>query len=491
MKVNVEELQELVRSGNFEEAAARLRLIGKCDRKDAATLGNLAWRMNQPALGVKILNPIVRPKNKIQEPATQIEKAEYAEALRRLGAVDEAWQLLNEVDDNRIPQAMLYKIFCLFNRWRYEESLPLVRKYVQIETLEPYARSVGQINLAAALIQVGNLTEASDWLKRIREETLRSNFTLLYGNALELSAQLCILQKDFDGALAVLADAAGVLKGAGSVFSLFVQKWKAIAESLKAGRPTEELREVLLNAQAIKHWETVRDCDLYIARLEGDSGRFTHLYFGTPYESFRKRILTFAGPNFEVAGTYVCSLMPNPSSVFELSSGRVSGAKKGSLPIGQALHRFMILLCRDLYRPLPVLSAFGLLFPDEYTSLETSANRVHQVVKRCREWIGENGLDFQIHEESGAYRLVLGTGVGIALPSELLPLDTNELACRLLEKQLGFERFEIHHASQVLSYSNSSTQRILRWANENGRVEKIGKGSRTAYRMINRAAKSD
>lgn len=483
MRISIEELQDLVKAGNFEQAARHLRARGQVARKNVATLGNIAWRIHQPSLAIKILHPVVRPKSSLSQPATAAEKIEYAEALRRVGAVNESWQLLGEIDTDTFPQALLYKIFCLFNQWRYDESLPLLRKYIELKDLTAYARAVGQINLAAALVQVGNLTEAADTLLRLREETLRANFTLLYGNALELSAQVCILQKDFKGALDVLAESANLLKDTGGLFGLFIEKWKAIAESLQQGRASEALTAVLLKAQTIKHWETVRDCELYIALLEKNELRFQHLYFGTPFGSFRQRIMNFAGPTFKPRDSYLWSLAVKPKSVLDLSTGIVSGKQSGFLPMGQALHRFFILLGRDLYRPLPALGAFGLLFPDEHMNAETSSNRVHQVVKRCREWIQKNGLDLRIEEEAGGYRLALGFSTGVLLPAILLPLETKELQSLLLEKAFGQKRFQIHDVTALLRCSNSNAQRLLRWASDQERLERSGKGSRTTYQV--------
>lgn len=488
MKPDLEKLQMLVRGGHFEEVAKKLRKLGKLERKYAAPLANIAWRINQPALAIKILNPIIRVKDKItanrQLPPTPQEKIEYAEAIRRLGAVDEASQLLNEVDCHRYPQAALSKSFCLFNQWRYDEAVFLLQDYLSNKGLESYARSVGQINLAAALIQIGNLQEAKELLGFIREETKKSNLNLLYGNSLELLAQLFILQKNYDEALKVLVESTELLKDAGSFFGLIVQKWTAIASSLKSNRVNQQLRDVYAKTQTVKHWETLRDCDLYIAYLDHDHLRFKHLYFGTPYESFRKRILKFAGPDFHPASSHVWSLSPNPKSIFDLSSGKLEGARSGSLPIGQALHRFMILLTKDLYRPLPIMSAFGKLFPDEFMNAKTSVNRIHQIVMRCRQWIHDVGINLEIEEIDGAYRVNLGQDVGFRLFLEPLPLDSKELEWLLLQKHMGAKPFGINQAKQILSGSTSNVQRLLRWAVQHGRIEKFGQGSRTTYQLV-------
>ncbi len=491
MKKTIERLEGLVRDGQFDEAEKQVRGLRKFERQNAVTLANIAQRINRPHLAIKILNPIIRPKNHRQESPSPSEKVEYAEALRRIGAFDESWQLLNEVPEDQFSQVSRYKAFCLISQWKYDEALPHLRNYLNRDDLEVYTRHIGQINLAAALIQLGELQEAQDLLQKLRPESKNLGFTLLYGNNLELSAQILILQKDFDGALAVLGQSKELLKSSGKIFTLFVEKWTAIAESLKKNLCTPMLYETLAKAKIAQHWESVRDCELYIALLNQDRPRLEHLYFSTPFKFFRQRILNFAGPNFQLSKTYTWSASRSPQSRFNLASGKVQGNVTAALPIGQSMHRFMILLCQDLYRPLSASGAFGKLFPQEFMNTETSINRVHQIVKRCRKWINEFKLDLQIEESEGGYRLIAGEKIGIVLPLEPLPLQTTELEWLLLEMHFGNRSFDIHEAKAILSSSDSKVHRLLRWAFEQGCLKKIGKGAGTFYQVVNELNSND
>ncbi len=483
MGSRAEKLEHLVRESRFDEAEKKLRAIRKVDRPNAVAIANIARRINQPGLALRILGPYVRPTDLHQGAATAVEKIEYAEALRRVGAIDEAWLLLQEVDEDQNPQASIYKTFCLFNQWKYQEAIPVLNKYLARTDLEDYARCVGEINLAAALIQVGSLAEAEILLSRIRESSQKAGFILLYGNSLELSAQLLILRKDFDAALDILQLAAEPLKGSGKIFSLFVEKWTAIAESMKQNRCTPSLLEVFAKAKQAMHWESVRDCDLFIALLNRDQAGLQKVYFGTPFESFRQRILHFDGASFQMPKTYVWSSGASPSQLLNLATGRLEGRKSGHLPTGQALHRFLILLCRDMYRPLSTFSAFGKLFPGEFMNAQTSANRIHQIVKRCREWIMHENLDLRIEETDGGYQLFVGEKTGVILPCEIMPLDSSEIEWLLLKTQVGPHFFNIQQAQVAVSGSASKTLRLLRWALEQGRVQKVGKGPSTMYQV--------
>lgn len=477
------ELENLIRGGQFAEVEKRLRKMSptKIKRQEAYAIANIARRINQPQLAVRILNPIVRPQIKDQSPATEIELIEYAESLRRLGALDEAWQLSLNIDAQKNPQVLIHQAFCLFAQWKYQESLPLLRSYIEMPGLTAYAQCMGEINLAAALIQTENLNEAEKLLGQLRQKTLQSEFLLLYGNSLELTSQLLIAQGDWLGALKHLDQSAHILKSASQMENLFVEKWKAIAESLQSQRVTAELRQLPEKSKAAKHWETQRECELYIAHLENNSSLFSHLYFGTPYESYRRRIQKFAGSSFSPATSYAWSDGGKPRALFDLARGSIPGNAKSHLPMGQTLHRFLIRISSDFYRPLPVLSAFGALFPDEFMNATASPNRIHQIVKRCREWIEEQSLDMKISEIDGGYQISPGRIVGLQVPREALPLDQSELEWLLVKNNIAVQEFTSRDIAGALNCSVSSAQKLLQWALQHNKVEKSGKAQQTVY----------
>jgi tetratricopeptide (TPR) repeat protein len=484
MKRFIEEAESLIRSGQFDQVEKQLLKLGKIERKSALAVANIARRVNRLNMAVRILNPIVRPTDSFQDPATAQEKIEYADALRQVGAVDEAWNLLCEVRETDFPKVLFHKALCLFSQWKYAETLPLLKSYVQVESLSAYERVVGQVNLAAALIQQGQYQEASTLLDHLRIETQKTGALLMYGSTLELASQIAIFQGEFDLALKILEESSEILKRTGRVVSLYVQKWTAIAQSLKQRTPTSELQEVVLKAQAMKHWETVRDCELYQAYLTGNQEKFQRLYFGTPYESFRQRILTFAGKEFRLPENHLASPTQNPTLILDLESGKVSGKEPKKLPLGHAMHRLLILLSRDSFKPLPVMSAFGKLFPEEFMNATTSANRVHQVIKRLREWIADAELPITIEELNGTYKLVLGEDFGIRIPAEPLPMESQELVWNFLKREVGEKPFNVHEASQILNGSPSNAKLLLRWAIAQGKLQKFGQSSQTAYQVI-------
>ncbi|MCB0384157.1 MAG: hypothetical protein KDD43_02095, partial [Bdellovibrionales bacterium] len=77
-----------MRSGKGHKVRQALRTLNlsRVPRSQAPIVANLAHRLNLPDLALRLLNPIVRPKDHLDKQATPRECAEYAVALIRLGA---------------------------------------------------------------------------------------------------------------------------------------------------------------------------------------------------------------------------------------------------------------------------------------------------------------------------------------------------------------------------------------------------------------------
>ena len=476
-------LEELVRSGKFDQVEQQLKklVVKRVPRAQALGLANIARRVNQPALALSILNPIVRAEPHALHPATELERIEYAENLRKLGAVNEASQILGEIDAAKYPQASFHLALCCFSTWRYADAIPHLRAYLAATSLTDYQKIVGRVNLAAALIHEASFDEAAPLLEGLRAETRAAGYNLLFGNSLELSAQLEIFRGAWADARRYLDEAAATLSSAGAVEALWVGKWKALAKSLEAARVQPELREIAARAREAGHWETVRDCEYHIARIERDHALLTHVFYGTPHEGYKNNLMKAAGSWFKSPETYVWKSGETCDFVLNVSSGEITGGGE-ALPIGQAHHRLLVLLSRDFFKPFPLVALFAQLFPDEYFNPLSSPTRVHQTVKRLRTWIRESKFPIAVVESGGSYRLQVLPGGALEIPRDPVPLDSREIQLKLTLKVLGSEPFSIRQAHQALGGSLSTSQRLLRWGVDRGLLDTYGAGPKTRYR---------
>ncbi|MCM2323226.1 MAG: hypothetical protein NDJ90_08180 [Oligoflexia bacterium] len=466
MRAWIGELDSLIRQGKSRLARRRLEDWVRArsgsdsvDRPFLAELAALCRRSGIPGAAVRLLNPVVRPKPRVLTLPTGAEKAEYAAALAQLGADREARALLEGLDPRETPEALLYGAFARFPRWEYAAAIPLLEAYLAHSAIAPYQRRIGEVNLLAALAAVDKPGEegfrkAEALAEKLLRETCEEENLLLHGNTLGLLAQLRIAQRNFGAAREALDEAEQKLREAGTLDALYIRKWKAIAalgDASVRAPALEELNAVRAEAATRANWETVRDCDFHRAAALGDVGALTHLYFGTPFASYRARISRLCTAlGARLPESYLWA--PHPRRRNERAWGAIDartgeflfrpgdggrgrraeiaaaetatgGAPRGraeaphrpaaALKTGQVPHRLLAALAMDFYKPqiLPALHAE--LFPDRYFNPVSSRDVVHQAMKRLRAWLAEVSAPVAVVENRGSFSLEFHGPVGI------------------------------------------------------------------------------
>jgi tetratricopeptide (TPR) repeat protein len=469
----IERLEAMVRAGESAKAARAIRAVsGKSvARKDLARLAQIANRLGLASLSLRWLHPVVRSDSPAIARPSGAEKLEYAAALRLHGLFREAIALLNEIDPAQMPLVHLRKASCLISQWKYDEAIPSLKNFLSGSDPKDYSQVIAKVNLAASLLFENLDGEAADLLERLVAETKEAGHHLLHGNSLELTAQLRIRRGQFAQAQEALSAAAPFLAGHGR-YALYLRKWAAIADSLKAGEVRPELLKVRAEAVSEREWETQRECDLYIGMLSRDHALINHVYIGTPFVSYRKRVRRLA-PGFLPAENLFWTSEPGrlPAKVFDVVAGE--GLDQGRLP-----HRALIYLASDFYRPVTLGGAFAELFPGENYSQEGHTDRVHQAIRKLRAWFAAEGHDIGISVSRGFYRLEFAPEVGLLVPRDKPALESEPVRWHKFARQWGRARFRKRDLMERLGCSNASAKRLLKWAVEAGeaRVSGLNRG---------------
>jgi hypothetical protein len=445
-------------------------------------IANVASRINRFDIALRILNPIVRQTGNVVGEARDEEKIEYANCLRKLGAVSEAAVILERIDKAKHPIVNFYLALCCFAQWEYPSALPFLRSYLSTCEPDSYALKVGQINYASALITSGEFKEAQELLASIYSATKESNSRVLCANSLELRAQIEILHnQNPKAALGFLTEARYWLgDDTGHIANLFVRKWEAVAISQIEQKLSQKVFEVRDDALKLNHWETARDCEYFIAELTQDSRLLTKLYFGTPYEAFRTKIRD-RNPSLIFPDTYVLGTTDGPFFDVRTAEG---DAACGEMKAGQMPHKLLALLARDLYKPTPMLAVFSALFPNEYANPFTSPNRVHQIVRSLRLELERINLPIEVLQNAGGYSIEFRGPARLCLPHQPLPLDTQELNWLQLKIKMKSSEFTNKDAVAALGSSRASMQRLIEWAVQNGRAEALAGGRSAKYKLV-------
>ncbi len=484
--ISLSDFEALIQAGDFSAVAKTLRTMNmkQIPRTQLARYAHIANRAHQGIVAHRILQPVVRPEGKILLPPSDAEKLEYAEALRLMGVISEAVKVLSEINFSSMPIVDLRTAFCLMTQWQYAEAMPYLQRYIQNADPKEYSYTIAKVNLAACFVAEREDDDGLKLLELLIADTKSAGHNLLHGNCLGLAAQIFIRQGRFDQADQTLDEALRSFSDQRMKFSLYLRKWRAISRSLRMKSVHPDLYECRNLALREKDWETQRDCDLYIGFLRGDEELIHHVYFGTPYDSYRKRIVDLVGENFNPPPTYIWDPLKDghTGGILDVLDGRMDGSNV-SLETGQLMHRLLLLLCSDFYRPLSIGTAFSELFSHEQYSQQGSSNRIPQIVKRLRDWFKQNDGLFSIQEDKGSYRLHVNAPVGIRVQLESPELSLQLVTWKKVSTQVQDETFSRREVIQALNCSQASANRLLRWALKSGQAQAIGAGRQRKYRM--------
>ncbi len=473
-----------IRAGEFEKARRALRSLkrAKIGFTFVEPIAALCRRAGLAELAVHVLNPhFSNTQERAKKPSDSL-VIEYASSLSQIGAAEEAFLLLQKLDDKNSPRALFAMVTSLVPQWDYEGTIAYLKSFLNIEKKDAYMRLVAEINLAAAYVATERYEEAGRELKVIHNEAARTKSKLIQANALQLSAQCAILNGDWRGGEEALNQSAKLFeKTHDTRIGLFVEKWRTFlllrrnGYSKNVGRQLEGVRT---KARKVGHWETLRECDRYQADAQDNLELATHLYFGTRWPKYRDRIRK----RFSLPTHYEWKPEGESEKVFELSTGKYDG-RTTHLKLGQLPHAILNALCGDFYRPLRLATFHHLVFPNQSFNPVHSANCLHRALSRFRAWTKTNRLPFGVAYEEGLYRIELKKPVGFLL-REGVPRERKDWQLTQLRRRLAAAEFRLTQVTTLLTVSASNARRLMQNAVSIGVIEKIGGGRGSRYRFV-------
>ncbi len=474
-------IQQLIVAGKLPAAREKLRACRrlKIPRKLALGFATAARQAGVPEVGLRFLSDIVHPPKPRKSDATDQETAEFAMGLVRIGAVEEAADLMAAKKREATSDVLLARIFVLAPQWNYSEIASVAQAYLSKE-LTPTARVIGQLNFVAALIQERRLDEAEPVLKEVLRGAEQNQLARFLGNALELSAQWAILERRWDAANGFLNRAEARLGGTGSIDELFLRKWRAVLELKR--NPSQAARakvlEVRRQAAAKPHWETVRDCDFWLGTILKEEKLIEQVYCGTPLASFRKYLLR-ENPGFAPPERYSRTLGGSkPSVVLDLNEATVDGRDANMKP-GGTLHRLCFALAIDSYRPRRLPSLHYHVYPGEFFNSESSALRIHQLLWRLRAWAKAQRIPLDVQEIANAYWLTSKSGLKLEYGLDRgCHGESDRLVLKLSRESEPMSAVEI---GKLLHTTPRTTRRLLHELLGKGRLTKVGRGKNSRY----------
>jgi predicted negative regulator of RcsB-dependent stress response len=472
----------LIKAGKLGEVATLISGLNmaRVPRQPRQALAKICRRAGMIDRGLRLLQPIIRAQGAEAEKAEAGEISEYAVLLSRNGSIQEALELLAEVDARTCPEALLHKAFCHISNWDYAMAKGLLAEYL-LAPVEPYSKLVARVNLASAYLALNEVGAAAEFLGETIELATQAKAWRLLGNCHELRAQARFRSGDFTGARASLAEAEQINGQSNSYDQLLIYKWHSIMDATER-RSIEPLEAFRSAALARKHWESVREADLFIVQMRFEQGLFDHLLFGTPQPPYREKI------------RQLIEREPSPSYFFGRRGGRWLDLELGelhgsdNLSPGKKIHQVIAALTKDFYAPRNVGVLFAELYSGEHFNIDSSPLRLRQAVSRARRWLRENGLAADIESRDG-YRLSIVGDFAIRLPLERPAVSSHPV---LLEKLSRYFRpedlFSAEDACARLRLSRSGFRRLASWAQKDGSLRSFGAGKSVRYAIARKAA---
>ncbi|MGZ3691416.1 MAG: hypothetical protein ACXVAX_07930, partial [Pseudobdellovibrio sp.] len=381
--------------------------------------------------------------------------------------------------------SLLYLSFGLFTRWDYESAEPHLRLYLK-QNISRYQSLVGRTNLIAALIFLSKIDEAQILLKDLLSLTAESEYHLLHSFALELLGQCEVEKKEYKAAKKYFSEAGKGSKNSSTSTPFMVRKWLSIVELLEQNNPNAVCR-IQEEASELQDWETLRSCDLQIALATQNSELLQKVYFGTPHYKFREKVKVksehFYSINNSFDRIYKNDDVPGDLRIFDIEAASEIGSDI-KLKKGQTLHRLLKVISADFYKPVRAAEIFSLVFPNEYFDPEISINRVHQAIKRLRNWIKAGSIPLEIVEKNNTYKLVGTSHYAIRWPKENTDFSKARINLNGFAKHFSGRDFNVREVSQMLNIPERSAFRLVKSAVEAGYLKVIGSGPRTRYCLI-------
>ncbi len=463
------EISKLIEQGETKKAKEKLFAIKRdeIDRSLLCEYCSLLRRLSLSDEVIKVLNPIIHPKVRRTDIASELEKVEYAGALVRLGLISEALEILKKIDSKKVPRALMIQGFAHIGLSDYKNSNRAFENYLDLEKRQTlYDDFIAKVNLLQGHIFLKNHQDASSLIQELKNELDPKAYKLLYIALYEFESELFRQKSQFKKAIKTVSQGIKLLGDIDTIDTLLIYKQKAIILAFESG-DISELLKVKEKAKQKNHIDTIRETELFISLINQDKNLAKKLYWGTPYPHYKKRINSYLGQLLTKEELSEYRFQKRKGEIIEIEN--VKGLKKNQIP-----HRLFKILLGDFYEGQTKKRIFNALFPTEYYSPTHSGNRVQQALQRLKSLIAQNDLPFSLNEYKGRFSLS---------PTRAVTLTTNFSQTSDLYTYFKNNWFTIKDVEKEFNISWRTAHRRVKNLCNNSFLESKGRTASKKYRF--------
>jgi tetratricopeptide (TPR) repeat protein len=493
---DIDHLNELIVNGKNHDALA---IINNFDFKNISRayvvhLAQICIRLQKPLLALKFLHKYVSPTEATPTSLgpTDDEVLTYSRCLYQLGASDDSLSMLAQIDANKNAEVYFIKACALMYAWRYDEAAAAFLKYSRSADLAEYRKAVVQLNICACKISQNNFDNIHTDLDKLIQLCEDKGYKLLTANALELYGQVYLFTGQTSQARDCLQRSIERLKESpNSIYSLYAKKWLAICNYQLGDTVNglKELGEVAAEARKLKHWNTIRDCEAFMAGLTGNYTHLIEVINNSAFLGFKKRICHFFRLDSVSLTTSICTLRASEKSdeaFYCLDLADQSKSLTLSLYQKPLLAKLLWALSRDTYQPANMSFLFKNLYPTELFNPFTSPHRVIRLLKRLDSWFKNNSVPLKVAFHKSEFSLKSSTNVKLYF-NQNASIDVLNVQSTRSEKLIAILKQKSCSAEKIARELNVSVATVLRLLGElksTGCVLRLGSGRSTEYKYI-------
>ncbi len=258
--------------------------------------------------------------------------------------------------------------------------------------------------------------------------------------------------------------------------TLFIQKWSFVLSLMSEGL-TNDTQELLNGARRKardnRHWETLRDLDYFVAVKTDDHDLARKLYFGTPHESFKEKlIMKFEFLKNEKYYEFIANKEEIKSEYkIHLGTAEFNGRVLKNIEPGEALHKFLRQLIWDVYEPSDIKSLHAAIYPNEFFNPETSASKIQRLGVRLNQVIERERLPLVVTQNNGTYRLRATEPVTFIIPNHNEKIGPLGIRLKRLIERIGKSTFSVLDVASVMGLQKKNAQEIIEYGISSGQLK--------------------
>lgn len=505
MKKQVDEFDQQIKNGNSNGVYLVCKKINSTEipRSLVIDYAEVARRIGKPHLIIRWLRPIIRSEKILNLNPTYKEQSAYAQGLIRIGAFNEAESLIAQIlklpECKSDPQIHFTQASLNINQWRYKSAIPHLKKHLSTPSVNSYSKIVSQLNLCSSLVGLGKHNTAWKEILKLEKKLKNTQYNLIKGNLAEIKSQVLFFLGQYSEARLSLHLASQLLQRADERSLNYVEKWNLLID-LKQTKDNstiniilEKLLKLREKSVALGDWESVRDIEFQTALNKNDIPGILKVYWGSRFESYKKRILS------TYLSEYKVQLDPGVSFIFKFENINLQDEKKllpfknteiydlVKLAPTKSLKKLFYFLSVELYKPLQLTEISDYLYPNEYYNPITTPAKIHRLIANAREWLSIQKIPVEISIFKNGVKLKFIKSCNIIIHKNMNDRKL-ENQIEIKEELKNKENFSAHDFAVIYGIADRTARSYLQTLLKKKVIKKLQFRKQPTYTLTKRSA---